>query len=104
MSKSSEAADAEGASSSSKEEMDWKMESENIMKTDLKSNICIAEMTLDQDKQLANDYVLLTKALHSRLGSCSTSTLLGETLRSSEAYAAVSARDDCNFSVKSFYN
>jgi hypothetical protein len=46
------------------------MESENIMKTDLKSNIGIAEMSLDQvvkilDKQLANDYLLFTKALHS---------------------------------------
>ncbi len=30
-----------------------------------------------QDKQLANDYFLFTKALHSRLDSCSTSTLLG---------------------------
>ena len=29
------------------------------------------------DKQLANDYVLFTEALHSRLGSCSTSLLGG---------------------------
>ena len=61
--------------------IDWKIESENIMKTDLKSNYGIAEMSLDQvvkilDKQLANDYYLLfTKALHSRLRSCSTSLL-----------------------------
>lgn len=56
---------------------------ENIMKTDLKSNIGIAEMSLDQvvkilDKQLANDYALFTKALHPRLGSCSTSLLGGD--------------------------
>lgn len=42
----------------------------DVMKTDLKSNIGIAEMSLDQavkilDKQLANDYLLFTKALHS---------------------------------------
>ncbi|MGC2483029.1 MAG: hypothetical protein WA398_04655 [Nitrososphaeraceae archaeon] len=52
------------------------------MKTDLQSNIGIAEMSLVQvvkilDKQLANDYVLFTKALHPRLGSCSTSLLGG---------------------------
>ena len=57
-------------------------ESENIMKTDLQSNIGIAEMSLVQvvkilDKQLANDYVLFTKGLHSRLSSCSTSLLGG---------------------------
>jgi hypothetical protein len=56
------------------------MESEYIMKTDLKSNIRIAEMSLDQvvkilDKQLAKDYLLFTKALHSRLRSCSSSLL-----------------------------
>ena len=50
------------------------------MKTDLKSNIRIAEMSLDQvvkilDKQLAKDYLLFTKALHSRLRSCSSSLL-----------------------------
>jgi hypothetical protein len=44
-------------------ETDWKMESESIMKTDLKSNIGIADMSLDQvakilDKQLANEYLL----------------------------------------------
>lgn len=55
---------------------------ENFMKPDLKSNICVAEMSLDQvvkilDKQLANDYALFTKALHPRLGSCSTSLLGG---------------------------
>jgi hypothetical protein len=55
---------------------------ENFMKTDLKSNIGIAEMSLDQvvkilDKQLANDYALFTKVLHPRLGSCSTSLLGG---------------------------
>lgn len=49
---------------------------------DLKSNIGIAEMSLDQvckilDKQLANDYALFTNALHPRLGSCSTSLLGG---------------------------
>jgi hypothetical protein len=54
----------------------------NIMKTDLKSNIGIAEMSLVQvvkilDKQLANDYALFTKALYPRLGSCSTSLLGG---------------------------
>jgi hypothetical protein len=43
----------------------WKMESESIMKTDLKSSIDIAEMCLYQvvkilDKQLANDYLLPT--------------------------------------------
>ena len=49
------------------------MESENIMKTHLKSNMDIAEMSLNQvvkilDKQLDNDYyVLFTKA--STLGS-----------------------------------
>jgi hypothetical protein len=49
--------------------------------TDLKSKIGIAEMSLDQvvkilDKQLINDYYLLfTKALHSRL--CSCTLLLG---------------------------
>ena len=59
------------------------MESENIMKTDLNSNIGIAEMSLDQivkilDKQLLNDYYLLfTKALHSRVRGCST-LLLGD--------------------------
>jgi hypothetical protein len=41
----------------------WKMESESIMKTDLKSSIGIAEMCLYQvvkilAKQLANDYLL----------------------------------------------
>ena len=41
----------------------WKMESESIMKTDLKSCIGIAEMFIYQvvkilDKQLANDYLL----------------------------------------------
>ncbi|MGE5662629.1 MAG: hypothetical protein ACM3X1_10335 [Ignavibacteriales bacterium] len=56
---------------------------ENIMKTDLKSNISIEEMSLDQvvkilDKQLANDYALFTKTLHPRLGSCSTSLLGGD--------------------------
>ena len=55
---------------------------ENFMKPDPKSNICVAEMSLDQvvkilDKQLANDYALFTKALHPRLGSCSTSLLGG---------------------------
>ncbi|HEY6668641.1 MAG TPA: hypothetical protein VI033_05750 [Candidatus Nitrosopolaris sp.] len=59
---------------------------ENIMKTDLKSKIGIAEMSLHQvvrvlNKQLVNDYYLLfTKALHSRLRSSSTS-LLGSVLR-----------------------
>jgi hypothetical protein len=54
-------------------ETNWKMESENIMKTHLKSNMDIAEMSLNQvvkilDKQLDNDYyVLFTKA--STLGS-----------------------------------
>ena len=49
--------------------------------TDLKSNIGIVEMSLDQvikilDKQLANDYYLLfTKHLHSKLRSCSNSLL-----------------------------
>ena len=48
---------------------------------DLKTNIGIAEMSLDQvikilDKQLANDYYLLfTKHLHSKLRSCSNSLL-----------------------------
>jgi len=64
-------------------ETDLNMELENIMKTDLKYNICIAEVSLDHhnqavkilDKQLANDYLLFTKTLHSRLRSCST--LLG---------------------------
>jgi hypothetical protein len=55
---------------------------ENFMKTDLKSNIGIAEMSLDQvvkilDKQLANDYALFTRALHPKLGSRSTSLLGG---------------------------
>jgi hypothetical protein len=41
----------------------WKMESERIMKTDLKYSIGIAEMCLYQlvkilDKQLPNDYLL----------------------------------------------
>lgn len=50
----------------------------SYLEADLKSNIGIAEMSLDQvvkilDKQLANDYALFTKALHPRLGSCSTS-------------------------------
>jgi hypothetical protein len=45
-------------------ETNWKIKSENIAKTDLKSNIGIAEMSLDQiikilGKQLANDYYLL---------------------------------------------
>ena len=58
------------------------VESENIMKTDLQSTIGIADVSLVQvvkipDKQLANDYVLFTKALHLRLGSCSTSLLGG---------------------------
>jgi hypothetical protein len=58
------------------------MESENTMKTDLKSHIGIA-MSLDQvvkilDKQLANDYVLFTKTLNSRLGSCCNSLLGGD--------------------------
>jgi len=40
------------------------MESKNIMKTDLTSNVGIAEIRLDQvvtvlDKQLANDYYFL---------------------------------------------
>jgi hypothetical protein len=57
-------------------------ETENIMKTDLQSNIGIAEMSLVQevkilDKQLADDYVLFTEALHPRLGSYSTSLLGG---------------------------
>jgi hypothetical protein len=49
--------------------------------TDLKSNIRITEMSLDQvikilGKQLTNDYYLLfTKALHSRLRRCCTSLL-----------------------------
>jgi hypothetical protein len=57
------------------------MESENIMKTELKSNLGIAEIRLDQvvkilDEQLANDYYLLfTKALHSGPHTCSTSLL-----------------------------
>jgi hypothetical protein len=60
--------------------IDWKIESENIVKTDLKSNIGNAEMSLRLvkilDKRLANDdYLLFTKALHSRLPSCSTSLL-----------------------------
>jgi hypothetical protein len=50
--------------------IDWKIESENIVKTDLKSNIGIAEMSLDLvkilDKRLPNDdYLLFPKALHS---------------------------------------
>jgi hypothetical protein len=54
------------------------MESENIMKTDLKSNVGIAEIRLDQvvkvlDKQLANDYLLFTNAFYSNLRSCCTS-------------------------------
>jgi hypothetical protein len=54
--------------------------------TDLKSNIGIAEMSLDQvikilDKQLTNDYYLLfTKHLHSKLRSCCTSLLDDSTL------------------------
>ena len=41
----------------------WKMESESIMKTDLKSSIGIADMYLYRvvkilDKQLVNDYLL----------------------------------------------
>jgi hypothetical protein len=57
-------------------------ESENIMKTDLRSNIGIAEMSLVQvvkilDKQLANDYVLFTKALHPMLRSYTTPLLGG---------------------------
>ena len=53
---------------------------ENFMKTDLRSNIGIAEMSLDQvvkilDKQLANDYALFTRALHSKLGNRSASLL-----------------------------
>jgi hypothetical protein len=48
--------------------------------TDLKSNVGIAKMSLDQvvkilDKQLADDYLLFTKALHPRLRSCCTSLL-----------------------------
>ena len=55
-------------------------ESENIMKTDLQSNIGTAEMSLVQvlkilDKQLANDCLLFIKGLHSRLSSCCTSLL-----------------------------
>jgi hypothetical protein len=60
--------------------IDWKIESENIVKTDLKSNIGNAEMRLRLvkilDKQLANDdYLLFTKALYSRPRSCNTSLL-----------------------------
>jgi hypothetical protein len=60
--------------------IDWKIESENIVKTDLKSNIGNVEMTLRPvkilGKQLTNGYHLLfTKALHSRLRSCCTSFL-----------------------------
>jgi hypothetical protein len=57
------------------------MELENIMKTDLKSKIGIAEMSLHQvvrvlNNQLVNDYYLLfTKAVHSRLSSYCTSLL-----------------------------
>ena len=49
--------------------------------TDLKSNIGLAEMSLDQvikilSKQLTNDYYLLfTKHIHSKLRSCYTSLL-----------------------------
>jgi hypothetical protein len=48
--------------------------------TDLKSKRGIAEMSLDQvvkslDKQLANEYHLFTKGLHSRPSSCCTSLL-----------------------------
>jgi hypothetical protein len=55
-------------------------ESENIMKTELQSNIGIAEMSLVLvvkilDKQLANDYLLFIKGLYSRLSSCCTSLL-----------------------------
>lgn len=51
--------------------------------TDLKINIRIAEMSLDQvvkilDKQLANYYLLFTKVLRSRLHSCCTSPLVGD--------------------------
>jgi hypothetical protein len=54
----------------------------SCLEADLKSNIGIAEMSLDQvfkilDEQLANDYALFTKALHPRFGSCSTSLLGG---------------------------
>lgn len=62
-------------------ETNWKMESENIMKTDLKSNIGNAEMSLAQvikilDKRLARDhYILFTKTIHSRVRGCGSSLL-----------------------------